>query len=132
MEDKGSICGICDCVISDNTLFAGLGPDELDAFKEAVKTVSYKAKEFVFMEGDKCKGLYVIRVGRVKLVRSSRSGKEQIIKILGPGDLLGLEVFAEEDAYLNSTVCMEDSELCFMTREDFLNHLDHINKSVSI
>ncbi len=71
----------------------------------------------------------IVRTGRVKLVRSSRDGREQIIKILSPGDLLGLEVFYDGRVYENSAVAMEDSDLCFIEKADFFKIL---NKEPSV
>ena len=71
----------------------------------------HKKREIVFMEGDECSGLYIIRTGRVKIVRSSSTGKEQIISIMNPGDLLGFEVFYNGRVYRHTAVAMEDSEL---------------------
>ncbi len=120
MEIKESICGICNCRIKETTLFAGLTDVELDAFKDVVTTSFHPKREYVFMESDECKGLYVVRVGRVKLVRTAKNGKEQIIKILNPGDLFGLEVFSDNPVYRNSAVCMVDTDLCFIQKSDFL------------
>jgi CRP-like cAMP-binding protein len=129
MVKDDAVCGICQSTIKEKTLFSGLADMELDAFKDVVKMTCFRKKEIVFMEGDECLGLYVVRTGRVKLVRSSRSGKEQIIKILKPGELLGLEAFIEGARYGNSVECMEDSELGFILKEDFLRVL---NKTPSI
>ena len=58
-----------------------------------VTTVSYSKKKVVFTEGDECKGLYIVKHGRIKLVRSSSGGREQIIKILTPETSSGWRYF---------------------------------------
>jgi len=118
-----SVCGICMCRIKDNTLFTNLTDKEIDVFKDVVTTSSHRKKEVIFMEADECLGLYIVRIGRVKLVRSSRDGREHIIKILVPGDLLGLEVFCDAESYANSAVVMEDASLCFVKKADFFKVL---------
>jgi CRP/FNR family transcriptional regulator len=112
------------CLIKDNTLFTNLTDKEIDVFKDVVTTSGYKKKDVIFMEDDECLGLYIVRMGRVKLVRSSRDGREHIIKILTPGDLLGLEVFCDADTYANSAVVMEDASLCFVKKADFFTILE--------
>jgi len=119
-----SICGICMCRIKDNTLFTNLTDKEIDVFKNVVTTLGRKKKDIIFMEDDECLGLYIVRIGRVKLVRSSRDGREHIIKILLPGDLLGLEVFCDADRYASSAVVMEDTSLCFVKKADFFKVLE--------
>ena len=39
--------------------------------------------------GDRTKALYVIHNGRVKISRLSPTGREQVIRVLGPGDFMG-------------------------------------------
>lgn len=122
--DKESVCSLCNCHIKENTLFTGLNPAQLDAFKEVVSITPHKRREVVFMEGDDCRGLYIIRTGRIKVLRSSSTGKEQIIKILNPGDLLGFEVLYNARHYKNTAMAMEDSELCYMEKHAFFNILE--------
>lgn len=122
--DKDSICSLCRCHIRENTIFTGLNDAQLDAFKDVVVISSYKKRELVYLDGDECTGLYIIRTGRLKLVRSSSTGKEQIINILNPGDLLGFEVFYEGRLYKNTAVAMEDSELCYIEKNAFFKILE--------
>lgn len=122
--DKDSICSLCRCHIRENTIFTGLNDSQLDAFKDVVIISSYKKREVVYLDGDDCSGLYIIRTGRLKLVRSSSTGKEQIINILNPGDLLGFEVFYEGRVYKNTAVAMEDTELCYIEKNAFFKILE--------
>jgi len=124
VADKESVCSLCRCHIKENALFTGLSVAQLDAFKEAVVINHHKKRDLVFMEGDECSGLYIIRTGRVKVVRSSSTGKEQIINIMNPGDLLGFEVFYNGRAYRNSAVAMEECELCYIEKHAFFKILE--------
>jgi CRP/FNR family transcriptional regulator len=119
LSAKDAVCALCQCQIQDNTLFTGLTDSQLDAFKDVVVFVAKRRREVVFLEGDDCKGLYIIKSGRVKIVRSSSTGKEQIIKILKPGDLLGFEVFYDGRKYANTAMAMDDTDLCYIGKEDF-------------
>lgn len=119
-----SICSLCQCHIKENALFTGLTVDQLEAFQDLVVISAYKKREVIFLEGDDCTGLYIIRTGRVKIVRTSSSGKEQIIKILSPGDLLGFEIFYNGETYANTAVAMDDCELCYIDRNGFFEILE--------
>lgn len=118
------ICALCQCHIKENTLFTHLTESQLDAFKDVVGFMERKKREIILMEGDECSGLYIVKTGRIKLVRSSSAGKEQIIKILNPGDLLGFEVFYDGKRYANTAVAMEDSELCYIATHAFFSILE--------
>lgn len=88
-----------------------------------VITSLYNKRGVIFLEGDPCPGFYVVKSGRVKLVRISRDGKEQIIKILQPGEILGMEVFYDGKRYANTAIVMDDSELCFIEKGAFFRIL---------
>ncbi len=121
---KDAICSLCQCHIRGNALFADLSDSELEAFKDAVTVSSCRKREIIFLGGDRTTGIYIIRKGRVKMVKSSPSGKEQIIKILNPGDLLGFEVLYDAGTYANTAVAMEDCELCHIKTSDFFRILE--------
>ena len=116
-----SLCLLCNCLIKDNTLFSDLTDEQLEIFKEAVKTSLHKKRDVIFVEGDPCPGFYVVKSGRVKLLKTSRDGKEQIIKILQPGELLGMETFYDGKRYGNTAMAMDDCEICFIEKRTFFD-----------
>jgi len=117
-------CSLCQCRIKENTLFTDLSEGQLDAFKDVIISSAFSKRDIIFLEGDVVKGLYVVRMGRVKLLRVSVSGKEQIIKILNPGDILGFEIFYGADNFTNTAVAMEECELCYISKGDFFRIID--------
>lgn len=50
---------------------------------------TYRAREYVFMEGDPADWFCVVVSGRVKILRQSRGGKEVVLELLGPGEPFG-------------------------------------------
>ena len=120
---EDSICALCQCLIKENTFFSDLSDRQIEAFKEHIKGSIHKKRKVIYMEGDECTGLYIIRLGRVKLVRTSPSGKEQIIRILEPGGLLGLEAFYDKSTYTNTAISMDDTDLCYLEKSAFLGIL---------
>lgn len=118
------ICALCNCQIRENSLFTTLTEKQLNTFKDSISYFTHRKREVIYMDGDDCRGIYIIRKGRVKLVLSSSTGKEQIIKILNPGDLIGFEIFCDMDKFTNTAVAMEDTELCYITRENFFKILE--------
>lgn len=119
-----SLCLLCNCHIKDNTLFSGLTDEQLEIFQDAVKTSFYNKKDVIFVEGAPCPGFYVVKSGRVKLLKTSKDGKEQIIKILQPGELIGTETFYNGKAYGNTAMAMDDCELCFIEKGAFFRIIE--------
>jgi len=120
----GDYCSLCQCLIKENTLFTDLSEGQLGAFKDVIVFSTFGKRDVIFLEGDRVEGLYVVRLGRVKLLRASASGKEQIIKILNPGDILGFEIFYGAEFFTNTAIAMEDCELCYISKDDFFDILE--------
>ncbi|MBI5875344.1 MAG: cyclic nucleotide-binding domain-containing protein, partial [Deltaproteobacteria bacterium] len=68
---QDSVCLLCHCRIKENTLFADLTDEQLEIFKDAVTTSLHKKKDVIFVEGGPCPGFYVVKSGRVKLLKTS-------------------------------------------------------------
>src|SRR3989337_4427543 len=119
-----SICLLCHCRIKENTLFTDLTDEQLKLFQDFVVTSFYKKRDVIFIEGDACPGFYVVKSGRIKLIKTSRDGKEQIIKILQSGELLGMETFYNSKRYANTAMAMDDCELCFIEKGAFFRIIE--------
>ncbi|CAM3236088.1 Crp/Fnr family transcriptional regulator [Filibacter tadaridae] len=109
--------------ISIVPIFNHLTPAEMEEIVKATHSVSYKRNHTIYHAGDKSDGLYIVHKGRVKVYRLSDNGKEQLVRILEPGNFTGeLSLFNEtvHDAYAEA---MEPIELCVMDRESFQQFL---------
>ena len=65
--------------------FAELEASFLKALATQIRERKYKSGEVVLLEGEPCEGLYFVVNGRVKVFKVSGEGKEQVLRILGPG-----------------------------------------------
>lgn len=93
-------------------IFSNLNHEEIMEIAKVTSQREFKKGEIIFLSGEMWEKLYVIHRGKVKISRISDSGKEQIIRILGPGDFMGeLSLFARTpsnnnaEALENTTVC---------------------------
>ncbi len=66
------------------------------------------------MSGDKAEKLYIINEGRVKIPRLSEGGKEQIIRILGPGDFMGELFLFSNSIHNNNAQALEHTVVCMI------------------
>jgi CRP/FNR family transcriptional regulator len=70
------------------THFAGLPSATMKTIASRCRLKSRQAGENLFLEGDPCRDLYILVSGRVKCLRVSSEGREQILKIFErPGDM---------------------------------------------
>lgn len=83
-----------------------------------------KKKTVLFNPGDPLNGIYFIKEGFLKLYRVSEEGKETVIYLTGPGDLLGLRALISKGRHSRHyTEALTDVKLYTMTREEFFNVL---------
>ncbi|HEX5563916.1 MAG TPA: Crp/Fnr family transcriptional regulator [Sporosarcina sp.] len=105
--------------ISIVPIFNHLDPSEMNEIVKHTHSISHPRGHTIYHAGNISDGLYIVHKGRVKIYRLSENGKEQLVRILGPGDFTGeLSLFSEteHDAYAEA---MQNVELCVMSRDNF-------------
>ena len=100
-------------------IFAGLDDRELRALAARAVRKKYEADQQIFSEGEPCAGLYVVASGKIRIFKTSASGREQVLSVEGPGSSVAeLPVF-DGGAYPASTSALTDCETIFVSRRDF-------------
>lgn len=102
-------------------------PAEALQFLDAVKTVAVHPKGSVlFAEARPAKGIFVLCEGRAKLSICSETGKRLMLRIAGPGEVLGLGAAMSGTPYEVSAELLDTSQVMFIRRKDLLKFLrDH-------
>ncbi|HSJ57623.1 MAG TPA: Crp/Fnr family transcriptional regulator [Anaerolineae bacterium] len=96
----------------------------LEAVARAAIWRTYQAGEMVFLEGEPCAGLYVVQEGWLKSVKTSSAGREQVVRVVGPGEAFN-EVGVLADASNHATViALEPCGLWIIRREALLALLE--------
>lgn len=70
-------------------LFANMDPEVSRALIASMEPVRVARGEVLFHEGEPGDRLYVIRTGKVKMGRRSSDGRENLLAVLGPGEMFG-------------------------------------------
>ncbi len=76
-------------VLKQAPLFTGLEDEAATELSETMGTVRLNKGEILFHEGDSDDRLYVVVSGKVKLGRSGSAGRENLLAVLGPGQMFG-------------------------------------------
>lgn len=100
-----------DCGIRDMVLFADLNEQDFSEIHTPIDDLAYAADAVLYNEGQQALGLFTLRKGMVKLVRSTADGRERIVRVLRPGDVLGLEALATS-RYDSEAVALVDVSVC--------------------
>jgi CRP/FNR family transcriptional regulator, cyclic AMP receptor protein len=78
-----------DDVVLSAPLFAGIEPEAAQALLASMRPIRLSRGRAIFQEGDPGDRLYVIGAGKVKLGRRSNDGRENLLAVLGPGEMFG-------------------------------------------
>lgn len=92
-------------------VFAGLPSRELEALAALAREERYRARDYVFMEGDPALWFCLVQSGRVKIVKHSRLGKDVVLEILGPGEVFGGVAVIEQRPYPAAAQAIEPSAI---------------------
>jgi CRP-like cAMP-binding protein len=80
-------------------VFAGLPAREIDALAALAMEEAHRARSYIFMEGDPARWFYLVKSGHVKIVRHSKTGKDVVLELLGPGEVFGGVAVIERRPY---------------------------------
>ena len=106
-------------ILNTMSLFSGLPENSLEKVEKIAVSIVYEKEREIFTAGTKAEGFYGVADGKVKIYRSSFSGKEQIIHILGPGEIFGEVPVFQGASFPASAMAMEKSELLYFPRKNF-------------
>jgi CRP/FNR family transcriptional regulator len=112
------------CPSRKDSLFTGLPGDELVHLSTSKTCNTYQKGQVIFYEGNFPMGLYCINKGKIKVYKMGRMGKEQIVRLAKPGDLIGYRAFIGEDVYTATAEALEESVICFIDKKSFQHVID--------
>jgi len=109
-------CMIC---LQELDLFQGL---DTDAFMKLCKCTAKKklAKgDALLCQGEITSAVYLIKAGKLKLTQITEDGREAILDICGPGEIIGELSFFHEQSSTTSAIAMEETFVCCFSRSQF-------------
>lgn len=111
------------CSALQLTAMKSLTDAELKEVIECQTILFYKKGDVIFREHELLKGVYCVQEGICKLTKLNSSGKDHTIKLMGKGKLIGQRSIIRNERTHLSAVALNDVELCFVPREQILEHL---------
>nr|WP_315150074.1 Crp/Fnr family transcriptional regulator [uncultured Flavobacterium sp.] len=121
--------GKCEqCIVREISSLKALNKDELIKLAECKTSYTIKKGNPIFEEGDLVNGIYCVTSGACKLSKLSPNGKDQIIKLVKAGELLGQRSMISDEPANLSAVALEDMEVCFIPKAEVINMFDKNNQ----
>jgi len=102
---------VTDDVLRQSPLFSGVDEDSAAVLEDSMAASTLSRGDVLFNEGDTGNQLYVVIDGKIKLGRTSADGRENLLAILGPGQMFGELSFFDPGPRSATATAVTDVEL---------------------
>lgn len=114
----------CDSCFNENCFIKKhLHLEQMKRFMDKKNSFICKKSHQFIIEGAPMQGLYFIKRGKVKTVKTGINGREQIVRLTKDGDTLGFRGFGTSKRYLIGAYALVDTVLCNFSNEVMLEIL---------
>ena len=111
------------CIVKEFNSLKSLTRQELMRVSACKTGKIYKKGQVIFEEGETLNGVYCVRDGVCKLTKLSENGKDQVVKLVVKGGLLGKRSLVTEQKTNLSAVALNDMEMCFIPKSEIMADL---------
>ncbi|MGB5361987.1 MAG: Crp/Fnr family transcriptional regulator [Aureibaculum sp.] len=111
------------CIIREFSTLKSLTKEELKDISDHKDSLSFAKGDVLFTEGNVLNGVFCIKEGVCKLSRLSPNGKEQIVKFVKGGDMLGYRSVLSEEPVTLTVTALQDMKACFIPKKDIFDSL---------
>ena len=98
-------------------IFPSLGSDDIDFLQKHSSVIKLKKGQNLFISGDSPRSIYAVANGCLKIVRESQDGGNVIMRIVGPGQIVGMREIFGETNYSRTSVSLKETEVFSIDKE---------------
>ncbi len=109
-------------------LFSSLSDEEMNNIIDKMVVKQFKKNETILFEEDTNEYMYIILLGKVKVVRTTEDGKEIILAMHKSGSFFGEMSLIDGKTTPASVIATDDSLLAIIAKKDFFAIIFHQNK----
>ncbi|HEY2578540.1 MAG TPA: Crp/Fnr family transcriptional regulator [Streptosporangiaceae bacterium] len=113
MDDRDNVLGRA-------PLFEALDSDGARALRSRMTDVELSRGERLFGEGDDGDCLYVVLDGKIKLTRAAPDGRENLLSVIGPGEMFGELSLFDPRPRTASASAITDARLAALAHDKLL------------
>lgn len=118
-------------ILENVPLFKYLTDADLKHLSMSLRVQRLKKKQVLFRKEDEGTALYIIKKGKVKIVRSSKVGEDVILSIFSEGEFFGEMSLLDQKPRSADAVALEESEVYILNRADFLSFLQKNENAIN-
>ena len=112
-----------DRIIRNIPLFSDLSSEEIDRIDSIIVKKNFVKDQIVLLEEDTSNYMYIVYVGKVRVVKQSIEGKEQILTIRKKNDFFGEMSLLDGKTSPATVVAHEDAVIGLLSKDDFEQHV---------
>ena len=112
-----------DCVQRKDRFFCDLPAGALQAFDLIKSVASYSRGAVLFRQGDVARGIFLLCEGRARLSVCSETGKRLTLRIVGPGEVLGLSACLSGGPCEVTAEMLDNAQVAIVKRKDLVHFL---------
>lgn len=116
------------CIVREFSSLKALNKEELIKMSNCKSSYVIKKGESIFKEGESVNGIFCVKEGVCKLSKLSPNGKDHIVKLVKPGELLGQRSMISDEPTNLSATALEDMEVCFIPKKEVLGFFNQNNQ----
>lgn len=115
-------------VVIENTLrscqlFIGLPASDITAIASFIVSKHLAKGDYLFREGDRAEGFYIVQKGAINVHRVSAAGKEQVIHLFLPIESFAEATLATEGGYPADARATEPTTVLLVPKTEFIDLL---------
>jgi CRP/FNR family transcriptional regulator, dissimilatory nitrate respiration regulator len=111
-------------VLSAVPYFRGLEPRTMETVSRSASPRVYDPDQLVLLEGEPASGLYIVQYGWLKVSKIAMDGREQILQLLGSGEVFNAVSVFSGTPNPASVTALETTRLWMISRQAMLRLLD--------
>jgi CRP-like cAMP-binding protein len=112
------------CIVRQVNSLKALSKEEIMRVSACKTGKHYKKGDVIFEEGETLNGVYCVRDGVCKLTKLSENGKDQVVKLIVKGELLGKRSLINDESTNLSAIALNDMEMCFIPKSEIMMDLN--------
>jgi CRP-like cAMP-binding protein len=102
-------------------IFQSLSIEELHELGQSMHHKTYRKGQVIAVSGDPVEYLMIVASGRLNLVHTSSSGREQVVRTVGPHESLGELALFAQSVFEGDLICAENASVCLLHRNSVQN-----------
>ena len=115
----------------NQSILRHLNDEEFIYLDEMSDIIHYKKNDVIFLQGRHISGCYIVISGIVKQFKTGVEGKDYILRLAKPFELLGYRSVMSDEPACNTSTVIENCSVCYIPK-DCLHHLVKTNGNFAL